>query len=164
MAAAAAALPGIAESALTAANALGVGSMMFDKYKPKIKGSANHIFSKRKRKNALNYIKKLGTAKGLKKFVTKDAMKAAKGASKYVSSGKLLKSVGDIASDAGTLANVAHSTGMISDDTHKSIHSGIGKGQDAVSHYHQIAENYNEAGKDIHDSFKDALKPKPQNY
>lgn len=153
---------GIAEGALQAANALGVGSMLYSKYKPKVKGLANHVFSKRKRHSALNYVKKLGTAKGLKKFVTKDAIKAGKGASKYVASGKLLKTVGGVADDARLISNVAHSTGMIGSDTHRAIHSNISKGQGTVSHYHQIAEKYNEQGKQLHDSFKDALKPKMQ--
>lgn len=160
MAAAVAALPEIAEGALSAANALGVGSSMYEKYKPKIKGLANHIFSKKKRHSALNYVKKLGTAKGLKKFVTKDAGKAVKGASKYISSGKLLKTVGGVADDARMLADAARP--MIGDEMHHKIHSGISKGQDSVSHYHQMAEHYNEQGKQIHEGFKDALKPKPQ--
>lgn len=160
MAAAAAALPAIAEGALQAANALGVGSMMYDKYKPKIRGAANHIFSKRKRKSALNYVKKLGTARGMKKFVTKDLGKATKGVSKYISSGKLLKTVGGVADDARMITDVARP--MIGDEMHHKIHSGISKGQDSVSHYHQIAENYNEQGKQIHEGFKDALKPRPQ--
>ena len=157
-AAALAALPAIAETGFQAASAAGIGSELYDKYKPKVKGVANHVFSKRKRKSALGYIKKLGTVRGMKKFVTKDAMKAAKGASKYISSGKLLKTVSGVADDARMLTDAARP--LMGDEMHHSITSKIGQGQDKISHFHQLAENYNEQGKGLHDSFKDALKPK----
>lgn len=161
------ALPALAAGGEAALTALGTAAPYINaamgvdflgrKYGSKLKGLANNVLNIRgKAKSAKHYIKKLGTGKGLKKFVTKDIPKAAKKASKFIESGKLLEGVRDVAADIGTVGNIASSLGH--EELGKNISNIGSQVQSTGEHYHDVLNQYNEAGKEAVHQFKERRK------
>lgn len=120
-----------------------VASNLIGKYSPKLKKVANMALSI-KPKSIIRHIKKGGI-----KGVFKGIGKGVKGVSKFITSGKGLRAIQDVASDVGQIADIAGDTGIISQETHGKIRGGISEGLDRASSVHQTLENYNEEGKGI---------------
>lgn len=156
MAAALAAAPAIIEAGMTygpaAYQAAQLSHHLYKKYKPGVKRVANHVFSKHKRKSALNYARGLGTKKGLHKFVSKDLGRAAGATSKYIKSGKALKAAQGVSHDLSRMVDIANP--YLEDDQYQAMKSGLKSFDKHASHYHQIAEKYNEHGDKIQNMFK----------
>jgi hypothetical protein len=143
--AAASAAGGIGESIATGLGAMALGQHLKDKYGHKVGKMANTFFSAKGRKSAKH---------GLQRAI-KHPMRTTRHVSKYISSGKLLKSVSGLADDAHAVAGMAGQvTGRDMSDVHQAIESG--KGQ--ATHYHQIAEGYNEQAKDLHAQGQDIVR------
>jgi hypothetical protein len=126
---------------------------MGQKYAPHVKRLANNLFSAGKRKSAMQYVKGLTKAKGLQKLVTKDLPSVAKSTSKLISSGKLMKGVKEVAGDARTVLNASQK--LIGDKNYSRASALIDRGQDQATRYHDIANSYNEQGKQLASQFYD---------
>jgi hypothetical protein len=140
----------MADKIALAAGALGLANTAYDtvsKYAPNIKGIANNIFSSKKRKSAMHYIKNLASPKGLKKLLTHDIGYVAGKASKFISSGKGLKALHNISGDVQNVLDSAKP--LMSDDTHKSISNAVKNVNDKATHFHDVAQQYNEQAKDL---------------
>lgn len=125
------------------------------KYVPSIvhgvKTLANNLFSSGKRKSAMDYVKGLAKPKGLAKLITKDIPGVAKSASNLISSGKLMKGVSNVASDANSL--IGASKGLLGDKYSSKATALVNKGVSQASHFHDIASKYNEQGKHLANQF-----------
>ncbi len=153
---AALAIPAAIEAGMTygpmAIQGAQLGHHLYKKYKPGVKRVANHVFSRDKRKSALNYTKGLGTKKGLHKFITKDLGKAAGATSEYIKSGKALKHATGVTHDLGRIVDVANP--LLKDEDYDYLKKGLKTADKHISHYHQLAEKYNEKGDKIQEMYK----------
>ena len=140
----------MADKIALAAGALGLANTAYDtvsKYAPKIKGLANNIFSNKRKKSAMHYIKNLASPRGLKKLFTHDIGYVAGKASKYISSGKGLKALHNVTQDMQNVVDSAKP--LMSENTHKSISGVVQKANDKATHFHDVANQYNEQAKDL---------------
>lgn len=143
--------------------AIGAASMGMDfaqKYGSSIKGMANNLFSRRKRQSAMDYMKGLTKPKGIKKLFTQDIPGAVKGASKLITSGKVMKGVKDFAGDAQAVLNVAQP--LIGDKYHSQISGAIQKGVGQAQQWHDVANSYNEQGKQLANQFSQQIASRPR--
>lgn len=129
---------------------LGLAHQMGSKYGHHVKRLANNLFSAKKRKSAMNYMKGLTKPKGMKKLV--------KDASQLITSGKLMKGVNEVAGDAQSVLNA--SKGLIGDKYHSQASALIKQGTSQAQHFHDIAHNYNEQGKQLHTQFTNQMSGK----
>ena len=141
---------------LSGIQAASTASDLAQKYAPDVKHLADNLFSSGKRQSAMQYIKGLGSVKGIKKLVTEDIPHVVKKASKYITSGKFIKGVKNVASDAGAVLDVAKP--LLGDETHGKLSSALQSGVSQAEHFHDIAHGYNEQGKQLVNQFKDQLK------
>jgi hypothetical protein len=125
-------------------SAVATGSQLIDKYAPKIRGLANNLFSKRKRHSAMHYIKNLATPKGLKKLFNNDIGHVAKEASKFISSGKLLKGIKNVSGDLNDAVSAA--APLMGDRMSQSVGNALNKAENTATHFHDVAHQYNEQG------------------
>lgn len=119
-------------------------------YVPHIKRLANNLFSAKKRRSAMDYVRGLAKPKGLKKLVTKDLPTAVKGASNLISSGKLMKGVSQVAQDAHTVLGASK---PLLGDKYQQATSMVNQGVSKAQHFHDIASKYNEQGKQLATQF-----------
>ena len=137
----------VIQAAPAVLSAIDAGYQFASKYAPKIRGMANNIFSKRKIQSAMHYVKNLASPKGLKKLFTMNLGHDTKEASKYISSGKFVKGLGSVSHD---LNNVVSATKpLIGDSAHQSISNTLDKAQGQLTHFHDVAHQYNESGKEL---------------
>ncbi len=118
---------------LAAAN---MASELASKFGPKVLGAVNHLHHLgRKKKSAFSYLKKLGTPKGLKKFITRDLGKAIAGG------GKVIAHVGSYGNQISNITGQGSQGGAVRTHAHK-IAQAINVGAKHATRYHQIAEHY----------------------
>lgn len=159
------ALPTITAGAGHVLNAMGAATALHSlgsRYTPGIKKLANTNFS-RKAQSAVSYVKGLGTARGLKKFVTKDVPTAASKASRFISSGKALKAAGQVAGDIGRAVDIVHGvTGQ--SELGSRIKEASQQALKDIHHHHEILEQYNEKGKELASQFRDQYNQSADAY
>jgi hypothetical protein len=147
-----------AEYGPQAISAASTGYTLGKKYIPKMIGGvkrlANNLFSNTKRRSAKDYVKGLSKPKGWARLA-KDSVGVAKGASDFISSGKLMKGVNEVAGDARTL--VGASKGLIGDKYYNKAMSSIDNRVNQVKHFHDVANQYNEQGKQLANQFQNQL-------
>ena len=124
-----------------------------------VKSIANNLFSSKKRQSAAQYVKGLTKPKGWQRLGN-DVVSGAKKVSGFISSGKGLKYAKDLAGDVQQIADVAKP--LIGDKYHSQISSGIKQGVDTASHYHDIANQYNETGKQLANQFQQQMNARPR--
>lgn len=151
-------LPMIAEYGPTAITAATTGYSLGKKYLPGMirgaKSLANNLFSNTKRKSAMEYVKGLSKPKGWARLA-QDGFNAAKGASNYIASGKAMKGINEVAGDAKTLLNASHK--LIGDKYHSQASSAINRGLNAATKWHDVANQYNETGKQLANQFQNQI-------
>lgn len=111
------------------------------KYLPTVKRSVGHLFSSRSRQTAKDYLRGLTTKKGITQAVTKDIPSAAKAASKYVRSGKMIKSAKEVASDTSKLVGAVEGVTGPSKYT-KGVQKAVETGLSTVQGVHEHANKF----------------------
>jgi hypothetical protein len=138
----AAAIPLVEAAIAEAPQILAAGQMASElatKYGPKVKGAVNHLFHMgRKKKSMASYIKKLGTQKGLKQFITRDIGKAIRGG------GKAIANVGAFSNEVANMTGGM--TGGVGGHANK-VAQAVSGGASQAKRYHEIAESYHDSGK-----------------
>lgn len=142
----AAAVP-LVEAAIAAApNVLAAASMaseLAEKFGPKVKGAVNHLFRLgRKKRSAAAYLRKLGTKKGLKHFITRDIGKGLR------AGGKSIAHIGAYANEVSNMTNQGNVGGAVGAHAHK-MAKIVGGGANRATRYHEIAEGYNDHVQDM---------------
>ena len=136
---------------------------MASKYGPSVvrgvKSLANNLFSSSKRKSAMEYVKGLSKPKGWSRLAN-DVVSGAKKASKFIESGKAIKTIKGVAGDAQQVLDVAKP--LIGDKYHSQATSAISQGVGQAQHFHDIAHSYNEQGKQLANQFSQQMATRPR--
>lgn len=131
----------LAQGAAAVHSGLKIAHHLGAKYIPIAKRAANMAFSPQSRQTAKDYLKGLTTAKGLQKAVTKDLPQAAKAASKFVSSGKLVRGAKEVAGDVGKAVSAVEGiTG--SNKYTKGVQQAVASGLSAVHGVHEAHNQF----------------------
>lgn len=134
-------------------------------------GSANAAIhgGRKKIRTAKQYIRGLGTQKGMKKFITKDLGKFLTGANKKLQSGEIAGQLQSAINTTSATANaINQATGGSFGDINDSFQNALGQIGSTGQHYHDILADYtNQADTaigGIKNAFNSAMQPDVQNY
>ena len=135
------------EAAIAAApNILAAGSMaaeMAERFGPKVKGAVNHLFHLAgKKRSAVSYLKRLGTRKGLKHFITRDIGKALK------KGGETIAHVGAFANEVSNMTGQGSQGGALGAHAHM-MASTVSSATAKAKRYHEVTEGDHDRGRNM---------------